>query len=190
MRMRNVRAETDRPQESEPAQPTAKQSVGDRIAARFPGIAVEVVIDAPLRVVWADVEDISSHTEWMLDAAEIRFLTDKQQGTGTRFECDTVVGPFKLTDVMEITRWDAPTTMGVRHQGIVGGIGEFTLRPSGASTVFSWVERLAFPWYFAGPLGALVARPVLKAIWRGNLRRLKHRIESNYAAQRRETTRR
>lgn len=186
--MRNAPAESEQYEGSGTTQPTHTLTLGDRIAQRFPGIAVEVVIDAPLRIVWADVENIASHTEWMLDAAEIRFLTDQHQGTGTRFECDTVVGPFKLTDLMEITSWEAPTTMGVRHQGIVGGIGEFTLRPSGSSTIFSWVERLTFPWYFAGPLGALVARPVLKAIWKGNLRRLKHRIESNYAAQRREAS--
>lgn len=150
----------------------------------MPGIAVEVVINAPVAFVWSDVEDISSHVDWMQDAAEIRFLTDRQGGVGTRFECDTVVGPFKLTDVMEITDWQHGKAMGVRHQGIVGGSGEFSLRPSGSATVFSWVEQLRFPWYFAGPLGAYVARPVLKAIWKGNLRRLKSRVETNYAKDR------
>ena len=151
---------------------------------RQPGIAVEVVIDAPVPFVWTDLEDISSHVEWMQDAEEIRFLSDKKRGVGTRFVCDTVVGPIKMTDIMEITTWDHASAMGVRHQGIVGGVGEFALRPSGSNTVFSWVEKLSFPWYFAGPVGALVARPILKAIWRGNLRRLKARIEDKYAAER------
>lgn len=150
----------------------------------MPGIAVEVVIDAPVSFVWNDLEDIASHVDWMLDAVEIRFLTEQHRGIGTRFECDTAVGPFKLTDVMEITEWESAKTMGVRHQGIVGGTGVFTLRASGSNTVFSWVEKLEFPWYFAGPLGASVARPVLKAIWKGNMRRLKTRIEDSYAARR------
>lgn len=135
---------------------------------------------------WSDLVDISSHVEWMQDAEAIRFLTDEHRGLGTRFECDTVVGPFKLTDVMEITEWQSGRSMGVRHQGLIGGTGLFTLRPSGSTTVFSWVEELDFPWYFAGPLGATAARPVLKSIWRGNLRRLKHRIEHQYALHRRE----
>lgn len=151
------------------------------------GIAVEVVIDAPVSVVWADLEDISSHVDWMQDAEAIRFLSDNQQGVGTRFECDTVVGPFKLTDVMEVTEWEPGVAMGVHHQGLVTGTGKFSLRPSGSTTVFSWVESLTFPWYFAGPLGAAAARPVLRAIWRGNLRRLKRRIEASYAAQRKAT---
>lgn len=148
-----------------------------------PAIAVEVVIDAPLSFVWADVKNITSHVSWMLDAAEIRFLSDQTHGVGTRFECDTVVGPLKLTDVMEVTEWVDAKTMGVHHQGLVGGTGVFSLRASGSTTVFSWVEQLEFPWYFAGPVGATVARPVLKSIWKGNLRRLKDRIESQYAVR-------
>jgi hypothetical protein len=151
------------------------------------GIAVEVVINAPIGFVWADLEDISTHVDWMLDAAEIRFLTDQRKGTGTRFECDTVVGPLKLTDIMQITDWVEASTMGVTHQGIVSGTGVFRLTPRGAATEFSWVEELSFPWYFAGPLGAAVARPVLKAIWRGNLQRLKNRIERRWLDERRGT---
>lgn len=142
------------------------------------------MIDAPVSVVWTGVEDIMTHVDWMLDAEEIRFLTEQKQGIGTRFECDTKVGPIKMTDVMEITDWTPSKSMGVRHQGIVGGTGIFTLRASGSTTVFSWVEELDFPWYVGGPLGATVARPVLRSIWKGNLRRLKERIESDYAANR------
>jgi len=149
-----------------------------------PGIAVEIVIDAPVAAVWAGVEDILTHVDWMLDAEEIRFLTDRQQGVGTRFECDTKVGPIRLTDVMEITDWTPQKSMGVRHQGIVGGTGIFSLRASGSTTVFSWVEELTFPWYLGGPLGAAASRPVLRSIWKGNLRRLKDRIEADQAADR------
>ena len=151
-----------------------------------PGIAVEVVINAPSSFIWADVEDISSHVDWMQDAAEIRFLSESRRGLATRFECDTVVGPFKLVDTMEITTWTPGQSMGVHHQGLVTGTGEFKLRPSGSTTVFSWVEELSFPWYFAGPIGAAAARPVLTLLWKGNLRRLKARIETKYAAERRE----
>ncbi|MEM7096100.1 MAG: SRPBCC family protein [Actinomycetota bacterium] len=150
----------------------------------MPGIAVEIVIDAPASFVWADVEDIATHVDWMQDAAEIRFLSDTMEGVGTRFECDTVVGPFKLTDVMEITEWEHGRTMGVHHQGIVGGTGVFRLTASGSATIFSWVEELDFPWYFAGAIGAFFARPILRLIWRGNLRRLKRRVETAWAHER------
>lgn len=141
-------------------------------------VVVATVIDRTPEQVWADVRDIASHVEWMADAAAIRFLTEQNEGTGTRFECDTKVGPFRLTDVMEITSWLEAEEMGVRHVGLVEGTGVFTLTPlPGGRTEFRWEEDLTFPWWMGGPIGAFIARPVLGLIWRRNLRRLKERIE-------------
>jgi hypothetical protein len=141
-------------------------------------VVVSTVIDRGPAAVWADVRDIASHVTWMQDAAEIRFLTEHHEGLGTRFECDTRVGPLKLTDVMEITSWEHEARMGVRHVGLVEGTGEFTLRELAADrTEFRWEEDLTFPWYMGGPIGAFFARPVLRFIWKRNLARLKTRIE-------------
>ncbi|MEL7209053.1 MAG: SRPBCC family protein [Actinomycetota bacterium] len=145
-------------------------------------VVVSTVIECTPQEVWADVEDISSHVEWMADAAAIRFLTEQESGTGTRFECDTEVGPFRLTDVMEITSWVEAREMGVRHVGLVEGTGVFTLTElPGGHTEFRWAEDLSFPWWMGGPIGAFAARPVLGLIWRRNLRRLKQRIEQGAA---------
>lgn len=142
-------------------------------------LEVEIIIDAPPDVVWAHVEDISTHVDWMQDAEEIRFLSAGRSGIGTRFECDTRVGPIKLTDVMEITEWEPGATMGVKHVGYVTGTGVFTLEAQGmSSTKFRWREQLEFPWFLGGPAGAIVGRPIMAAIWRGNLKRLKTHIES------------
>jgi len=142
-------------------------------------VVVSTVIDRGVAQVWADVRDIATHVDWMQDAAEIRFLTDHRQGQGTRFECDTKVGPFSLTDVMEITSWEDERRMGVRHVGLVEGTGEFTLTAlDPARTEFRWEEDLKFPWFLGGPIGAFFARPVLRWVWKGNLKRLKARIEA------------
>lgn len=143
-------------------------------------VVVSTVIEASPADVWADVRDISSHVTWMQDAAEIRFLTEQTEGPDTRFECDTEIGPFSLTDVMEITSWEPERRMGVRHVGLVEGTGEFTLRElDPGRTEFRWEEDLTFPWYLAGPLGALVSRPALRAVWQRNLTRLKERVEKS-----------
>ncbi len=142
-------------------------------------VVVGIEINRSPTEVWADVRDISSHVDWMADAAAIRFLTDQREGTGTRFECDTKVGPLALTDVMEITSWEDERRMGVRHVGFVEGTGEFLLRDLGdGRTEFRWEEDLIFPWWMAGPVGAFVARPVLRQIWKRNLVRLKARLEA------------
>jgi uncharacterized protein YndB with AHSA1/START domain len=152
---------------------------GVDVSAYERAVVVTTIIDRSPAHVWADVRDIASHVDWMHDAVEIRFLSDAREGLGTRFECDTRVGPFSLTDVMEITSWDDETRMGVCHVGLVEGTGEFTLRDLGSNrTEFRWQEDLSFPWFMGGPVGAFLARPVLRFIWKRNLARLKARIEA------------
>ena len=48
-------------------------------------IRVSTIVDASPAEVWADVQDISSHVEWMADATAIRFLGGQTSGAGTRF---------------------------------------------------------------------------------------------------------
>ena len=137
-------------------------------------LRVSTKLDATPDVVWADLADISSHVEWMRDAVAIRFTFDRQQGTGTSFDCDTKVGPFKLTDRMEITAWEPGAAMGVRHTGLVTGDGVIRLRKlRRGRTRLTWSERLVFPWWMGGPVGALAATPVLWLVWRGSMRNLR-----------------
>ena len=138
-------------------------------------------IEATPDEVWEAVEDISTHVRWMGDAESITFTSDKTRGKGTTFDCLTRVGPFALVDRMEITRWDEGRAMGVIHTGLVTGVGEFRLKGKGRGkgrTRFSWRERLRFPWWMGGPLGALAAKPVMVLIWRRSLRRLADLVES------------
>ena len=146
----------------------------------MPSIEVEVLIDASPQEVWDSVESIASHVEWMHDAAEIRFLTDQREGTGTTFECDTKVGPITLTDVMTITEWETAKVMGVTHEGSVTGVGKFTLEPHADITRFVWAEELFFPWFLGGAIGAVVAKPILTLIWKRNLSNLKKKVESEH----------
>lgn len=130
-------------------------------------------VELPPAPLWALLERIEDHVEWMADAESIRFLTSSTRGTGTAFECVTRVGPIRLTDEMTVTEWEPGRAMGIVHRGIVRGTGRFRLRPEGSGTRFCWEERLRFPWWMGGALGALAAKPVLTRIWRGNLRRLR-----------------
>ena len=128
---------------------------------------------------WAVVRDIASHPTWMRDAVAIRFLTDRREGVGTAFDCDTRVGPLRMTDRMEVTEWRSGRVIGITHQGVVTGRGRFTVRRARRGrTRFTWDERLQFPWWVGGPLAGLVARPVLRHVWRTNLRRLKAQLET------------
>jgi len=142
-------------------------------------IRVSIIIDRPPSVVWRGIEDIASHVNWMADAEAIRFTSSSTSGVGTTFDCDTKIGPFRLTDRMEITEWAANETMGVSHVGTVTGTGRFELRAVGnGRTEFVWDETLTFPRWMGGTLGARVGAPVMARIWRRNLTGLKRQIES------------
>lgn len=141
-------------------------------------VRVSTVIDAPPRRVWAAVRDISSHVDWMEDAVAIRYTSRSRDGVGTTFDCDTKVGPFRLTDRMEVTEWSEGRAMGIRHVGLVRGTGRFTVRRSyRGGTRFTWDERLRFPWWMGGAPGSVVVAPVLRRIWRRNLANLKRQVE-------------
>jgi hypothetical protein len=140
-------------------------------------IRVSTVVPASPAQVWADVRDIASHVDWMADAQAIRFTGYQRSGVGTEFECDTKLGPSRLTDRMAVTEWDVGRVLGIRHRGWVEGTGRFTLkRTVRGRTRFTWAETLRFPWWMGGPVGALVAKPVLRMVWTRNLRRLRRRF--------------
>jgi hypothetical protein len=142
-------------------------------------IRIRILIDASPADTWRVVEPIENHVDWMADAESIHFTGPSTRGIGTTFDCVTKVGPLRLTDKMTVTEWEPARMMGIEHRGIVTGRGRFTLRRRRhGRTQFTWAERLIFPWWMGGPVGALAAKPVLRAIWRRNLRRLKTIVEA------------
>ena len=137
-----------------------------------------VTIDASPATVWAEVHRIESHVEWMRDAESIRFVSASRTGVGTSFECRTRVGPVATTDLLVVTEWQPHHALGIAHRGAIRGQGRFTMDPEGdAQTRFCWREELRFPWWMGGPVGEALARPLLRRIWTGNLRRLRARVE-------------
>ena len=158
-------------------------------------IRVSVLIRAPRSQVWRTIRDIPSHVEWMHDAESIRVTSALKTGVGTTFDCATKVGPFRLTDRMEVVEWRVERSIGIRHKGLVRGKGRFTLARRPGGTLFTWEERLRFPRWMGGLVGSLVAKPVLRAIWKRNLTGLKALVEggpgsSVGAVSRRGSTRR
>ena len=141
----------------------------------------EVLVAAPVDVTWAALADIASHVEWMADAETITFTSEQRSGVGTTFECRTTVGPLTTVDKMTVTDWVEGSRMGVAHSGIVKGTGVFELSENGAeSTRIAWTEDLRFPIFLGSVVGAFVAKPVLRRIWKGNLTRFAALAERLY----------
>jgi len=107
----------------------------------------------------------------MTDAESIEIVSSVTTGTGTVMLVETVVGPFRTTDVMVVTGWEQMESITVAHVGLVTGEGTFSLRDSDLGTEFEWSEELSFPWILGGPITATFAAPILRSIWSRNLKR-------------------
>jgi hypothetical protein len=146
-------------------------------------IYTSIVIDAPPAAVWATVEPMERHVEWMADAEAVRFETEQHRGVGTRIVVNTHVGLFRISDRMEVVEWIDGAMIGVRHVGRVTGTGQFTLdRSVDGGTLFAWEEELFFPWWLGGRAGEVIGAVALKRVWRRNLQRLKALVEAHRPA--------
>ncbi len=139
-------------------------------------IRLEVTIPASQERVWAELADLRAHAEWMADAAEIAFEGGLRSGLGTRMEAATRIGPFRMADQMVVVEWVEGTAIGVDHLGTVSGSGRFHLERVPGGTRLTWTEDLKFPRWLGGPIGAWLATPVLRRIWRSNLARFEERV--------------
>lgn len=142
------------------------------------GIRVEKSIRASREAVWSELANLANHASWMKDAVELEFLGAKQSGIGTRMRVPTRVGPLRTIDILEVTGWIEGESISVNHEGLVSGSGRFSL-DGDDPTVVVWEETLRFPWWMGGPVAALFARPILRAIWAGNLRRFAAQFPEN-----------
>ena len=140
-------------------------------------LQLTIDIEAPDSAVWAELSDLASHVAWMADAVALEFHSEQRRGEGTAFSCATKVGPLRTTDEMVVTNWEEGRLIEVAHRGVFEGRGEFLLEPiNEGCTRIIWTEQLRFPLWMGGPLGAMLAGPILRRIWRGNLERLRSRI--------------
>jgi hypothetical protein len=93
-------------------------------------------------------------------------------------EVATRLGPFRTTDVMDVVGWEEGRRIVVHHRGVVSGKGSLGLEPEGPDrSRVIWHEVLELPWRLGGPVGGVVAAPILRRVWGRNLRRLKRQIE-------------
>lgn len=139
-------------------------------------IEVSIDIAQPIETVWDDLARLETHSEWMRDAESIEFLTEQRQGAGTKIRVPTRIGPLRTVDEIEFTSWEPPDRMAIAHRGLFTGTGDISLRSVAQTTTVTWREDVTFPLRFAGPIGEFVAAPILRLVWRANLKQLARRF--------------
>lgn len=172
----------------------------------MPIIERHIRIAAPRERVWDVVVDIAGQPRWMHDLKSIRFETPGPIAVGS-----IAVGTVRMfgitqSDPVEITALDAPSRYAIAHLGGFAGHGEFLLREvdAGRATHLRWREELratpdAFPLVsrlatlpvlgslvvaaagLAARVGDPLFGPLLEAVFRADLRRLRRLVETGDA---------
>ena len=140
---------------------------------------LKIVINKDQQSVFDYIADIKSHVGWMADAKSIELISGEANRVGSKYICDTKVGPLSTLDNFEILKYENPTMIEIFHFGKVSGSGFFHINKIDENnTEFVWEEHLQFPWYMGSIVGKKIAMVLLHNIWRKNLETLKNQIEN------------
>lgn len=126
---------------------------------------VERVVVLPCRVeeAWAVLMEWERQADWMLDADSVAVVSEQREGVGVRLAVRTRLFGFPaFTEPMEVTAWDPPVALSIRHGGPVAGTGTWALQPIDGGTRFTWTEDIRLRVPLAGEVAARVYAPVMR----------------------------
>lgn len=138
-------------------------------------------IEAPIERVWETLTDWEGQPRWMADARSVEVRTAHREGTGVVLRCATDIAGVVVDDDMEITEWEEPRLIGVRHLGnIIRGVGAFELEPTSHGTRLLWWEEYDAPLGGLGEsLATLLVVPYVRRVFRASLAGLKRACQSD-----------
>ena len=125
----------------------------------------EIVLPTTPEEAWAVLTDWERQADWMLDADRVEVVSQGREGAGVRLAVKTrIAGLPAFTEPMEVTGWEPPRGLEIRHGGPVAGEGSWELAKVEGGTRFTWTEdiRLAVP--LVGEAAAWCYRPVMRVL--------------------------
>jgi hypothetical protein len=142
-----------------------------------PEIRCVETIAAPLQQTWDVAADIARQPEWMHEMKRVEILTPPPIGVNSRGRATVRIFAISTTDDVVITTFTPPHAFGIRHEGRFEGEGllQFASRDA-TTTEVNWMEYLRPP--LMPHLGGFLQRPVLRAIFRADLQRLRLLLET------------
>jgi carbon monoxide dehydrogenase subunit G len=129
------------------------------------------VAEAPPAVVWALITDWERQDDWMLEASDFTVTSSEREGVGVEAEATIGIGGIRTRDRVRVSGWEPNRRLAIEHRGWVTGHGEIVLTQlPGDRTHIRWREELEPPLGLAGALGMTGFRPLMKRIFRRDLR--------------------
>ena len=128
-------------------------------------VAREIVLPTTAEEAWAVLVDWERQAEWMLDADRVEVVSAHREGVGVRLAVKTrLFGVPAFTEPMEVTAWEPPRRLHIRHGSVVSGAGVWELDDVDGGTRFRWSEDIALHVPLVGELAARAYRPVLRML--------------------------
>ena len=125
----------------------------------------------PPDVVWHLITDWEHQGDWMLEASDFVVVGTQREGIGVEAEATVTIGGISTRDRVRVVGWEPGHRLAIRHLGWVSGTGELFLTPlpEGGTYLF-WREDLEPPLGLLGRIGLAAFRPLMKRIFRRDLR--------------------
>jgi carbon monoxide dehydrogenase subunit G len=127
--------------------------------------SVGTSLPCPPEEAWATLMDWERQADWMLDADRVEVVGDRREGVGVRLRVRTrILGLPAFVEPMEVTAWDPPRRLVLRHGAVVHGEGTWLLEPEPQGTRFVWIEEVRLGVPLIGELAARIYAPVLRRL--------------------------
>jgi hypothetical protein len=141
---------------------------------------LHLFIRAAPETVWDILSDFDGQLRWMEDLRRIDVDGRQQAGLGCEMRVTSdLFGLPVVREVMEITAWEPPTHLGVRHGGGFTGTGDFLVERVPGGSVFTWREEFQPPLGILGEMGFnLVVGPHMRRVFKRSMENLRQLAEA------------
>lgn len=117
------------------------------------------------RQAWDVLMDWERQADWMLDADSVTVVSELREGVGVRLAVRTrLLGVPAFTEPIEVTGWEPPHRLTIRHGGPLTGTGTWTLDPVDGGSLFTWTERIRLAAPLVGEPAASLYRPIMRLL--------------------------
>jgi hypothetical protein len=123
---------------------------------------------------WRLLTDWERQPAWMRDAASVRLLTERRDGTGVQLAVRTRILSVPLfTERLEVVAWEPPRRLVIAHRSFVHGVGVWRVDPVPGGSLFRWVEEISLPVPLLGWIALAAYRPFMRRLMGGAMRNLR-----------------